>query len=143
MVRTVVVLVAGLLIVGCSGGGPEVESGPRGRASGIPAPEAASSGEVRTSTAATLGIPPGHLPPPGQCRIWRPGTPPGHQEKPGSCAVLERRVPAGAWLVYRPSKNRKEVRVSVYDSASPRVSLIRVFDAVTGRLLSEMVPDRR
>ena len=44
-------------------------------------------------------IPPGHLPPPGQCRIWYPGTPPGHQPPPGPCHVLRHQVPAGAILV--------------------------------------------
>jgi hypothetical protein len=46
-------------------------------------------------------IPPGHLPPPGMCRIWYPGTPPGHQPPPGDCRVLSRQVPRGAWLVGR------------------------------------------
>jgi hypothetical protein len=44
-------------------------------------------------------IPPGHLPPPGECRIWYPGTPPGHQPPPGSCRELRHHVPRGAWLV--------------------------------------------
>jgi hypothetical protein len=44
-------------------------------------------------------IPPGHLPPPGQCRIWYPGTPPGHQPPPGPCHVLRHQVPPGAILV--------------------------------------------
>jgi hypothetical protein len=44
-------------------------------------------------------IPRGHLPRPGQCRIWYPRTPPGHQPPPGSCRALRHRVPAGAWLV--------------------------------------------
>jgi hypothetical protein len=30
-------------------------------------------------------IPPGHLPPPGECRVWLPGRPPGHQPPPGRC----------------------------------------------------------
>ena len=30
-------------------------------------------------------IPPGHLPPPGECRVWRPGIPPGHQPPPFRC----------------------------------------------------------
>jgi hypothetical protein len=30
-------------------------------------------------------IPPGHLPPPGECRVWRPGVPPGHQPPPFRC----------------------------------------------------------
>jgi hypothetical protein len=45
-----------------------------------------SAGGPGPSTAATLGIPPGHLPPVGQCRIWIPGTPPGHQGPSGDAA---------------------------------------------------------
>ena len=44
-------------------------------------------------------IPPGHMPPPGQCRVWYPGRPPGHQPPPGNCQALRHRTPAGAWLV--------------------------------------------
>lgn len=44
-------------------------------------------------------IPPGHMPPPGQCRIWFPGKPPGQQPPPGDCWELKRRVPPGAWLI--------------------------------------------
>src|SRR5688500_13032317 len=33
----------------------------------------------------TLNIPPGHLPPPGQCKIWYPAKPPGQQGPPMSC----------------------------------------------------------
>ena len=44
-------------------------------------------------------IPPGHMPPPGMCRIWIPGRPPGHQPAPGSCRVLSRQVPRGAYLI--------------------------------------------
>lgn len=45
-------------------------------------------------------VPPGHLPPPGECRVWHPDRPPGQQPPPGSCYELERRVPPGACLVY-------------------------------------------
>lgn len=44
-------------------------------------------------------IPPGHLPPPGQCRIWFPDRPPGHQPPPGPCRKLRHQVPPGAVLV--------------------------------------------
>lgn len=47
-----------------------------------------------------LHIPPGHLPPPGQCRIWFPDRPPGHQPPPGPCHVLQHQVPPGAVLVH-------------------------------------------
>ncbi|MEQ9814067.1 MAG: hypothetical protein RLO50_14915 [Azospirillaceae bacterium] len=45
-------------------------------------------------------VPPGHLPPPGECRIWFPDRPPGHQPPPGNCAVLRFQVPPGAFLVW-------------------------------------------
>ena len=36
------------------------------------------------------GIPPGHLPPDGLCRVWYDGVPPGHQPSPTSCYEAER-----------------------------------------------------
>lgn len=45
---------------------------------------------------ALRGIPPGHYPPPGTCRVWFPDRPPGHQPRPGSCNV---RAPRGALLI--------------------------------------------
>jgi len=48
---------------------------------------------------ASVKIPPGHLPPPGSCRIWYPGRPPGHQPPPGDCYTLQYQVPPGAVLV--------------------------------------------
>lgn len=48
---------------------------------------------------AHVKIPPGHMPPPGECRIWYPDAPPGQQPPPGKCRDLERRVPPGAILV--------------------------------------------
>jgi hypothetical protein len=34
-----------------------------------------------------VGVPPGHLPPPGQCRVWIDGRPPGQQPPPTDCAT--------------------------------------------------------
>lgn len=48
---------------------------------------------------AGLHIPPGHRPPPGQCRIWFLDRPPGHQPPPGDCRELRHQVPPSAWLV--------------------------------------------
>jgi hypothetical protein len=48
-----------------------------------------------------MKIPPGHMPPPGKCRIWFPERPPGQQPPPGECAELRHRVPPGAVLVGR------------------------------------------
>src|SRR5258705_5847851 len=69
------------------------------------------SPEVRAAPAAgaTLGIPPGHLPKPGECRVWIPGMPPGQQPQPKSrpCPGIAPLAPAGSWIVYRPSEDKK------------------------------------
>ena len=40
-------------------------------------------------SAEAQGVPPGHLPPPGTCRVWYDGRPPGHQPPATSCAAAE------------------------------------------------------
>lgn len=100
-------------------------------------PEFRSEAAPTASTAATLGVPPGHLPPPGMCRVWLPDTPPGHQPKPDSCDGIVARAPAGSMILDRPGKSRKEVRVRYVDNRRPGVIvLVRVFEA-TGKLLRE------
>lgn len=47
-----------------------------------------------------LGVPRGHYPPPGECRIWYPGTPRGQQPPPARCDRLVGRVPFGAFILY-------------------------------------------
>ena len=90
-----------------------------------------------------LGIPPGHLPPPGQCRIWYPGTPPGHQPKAGDCTKLEQQVKAGAWLVRRTPGNKKQVQVMVYDEVKPSVVIsIRYYAASNGEFQWEEKPGK-
>lgn len=83
-----------------------------------------------------LGIPPGHLPPPGSCRIWYPGTPPGQQPPPGDCYELSRQVPPGAWLIERPANDRENVYVNVYDRQTRGRRLeVRIYEAATGIFL--------
>ncbi|HEX2202446.1 MAG TPA: hypothetical protein VHG91_04070 [Longimicrobium sp.] len=52
------------------------------------------------SGARRLGVPRGHYPPPGECRVWHPGRPPGQQPPPSRCDRLVGRVPYGAFVLY-------------------------------------------
>jgi hypothetical protein len=96
-----------------------------------------------SSTAATLGVPPGHLPDPGECRVWIPGTPPGRQPKPKSrpCPGIATVAPAGSWIIYRPTNDKKVVHIREVDARrAGTVVRIRIFDIVTNRLLREETP---
>ena len=46
------------------------------------------------------GVPPGHRPPAGMCRIWIDGVPPGHQPAPTDCATAAARVPPNGRIIY-------------------------------------------
>lgn len=87
-----VLSISGLVLMGCASGRVRVE-------------DEKGSVEVdvyhkdRYYRGTLPDIPPGHMPPPGQCRIWMPGIPPGQQPPPGNCWDLERQVPPGAWLI--------------------------------------------
>jgi hypothetical protein len=53
--------------------------------------------------------------------------------------VVEHDVGPGDWLIYRPTTDKKVVRVSFYDRRSPRVRIaIRIYDSRTGEYLSEL-----
>jgi hypothetical protein len=58
----------------------------------------------------SLGIPKGHLPPPGECKIWIPGRPAGQQGPPQSCSSAFREAPLGAWVITHAA-NRYKVNV--------------------------------
>lgn len=129
----------GLLLIGfallcmlCSCGVVLRSGGPNGEQRDEPAP---------VHKLKKLGIPPGHLPPPGYCRIWIPGMPPGHQSPPGRCSELEHRVPVGAWLLYRDIADPDHIEVFVYHEKKPSVVVVvRRFEAASGRFLSESQP---
>ena len=129
-VMSITVLTAALMATACSGF-VAVETRPPDRPVVVH--------ESRPVHPAHLGIPPGHLPPPGQCRIWIPERPPGHQQPPGRCSALETHTPLGAWLVYRPSHDRKHVEVSVFDVDRPRlVVAVGIYEVSTGRFVRDV-----
>jgi len=85
----------------------------------------------------TLHIPPGHLPPPGACRIWVPGIPPGKQSPPGDCDHLAAEVPPGAWLLSRSEVEPDLVEVAIYDRQSPGVVIdVEIYVVAGGELVA-------
>jgi hypothetical protein len=83
------------------------------------------------------------LPDVGECRVWIPGLPPGQQAKPKSrtCDGIASVAPAGSWIIYLPSDDRKVVHVRLVDERRPGVVIrIRIFDIETRRLLREATP---
>lgn len=54
--------------------------------------------EVRYVRPRVIHVPPGHYPPPGECRVWYPERPPGHQPPPVPCHHLH--AGRGAFVLY-------------------------------------------
>ena len=57
------------------------------------------------------GIPPGHLPPPGECRVWHDSRPPGQQPAPTSCAAArEQAARNGGRVIYGGDGRKRDDR---------------------------------
>src|SRR5437899_1138982 len=94
-------------------------------------------------TVVILEVPPGHLPDPGECRLWYPGISPGRQPRPRSrpCEEIAQIAPAGSWIVYRPNYDRRLAYVRVVDERRPGIVIrVRIFDLETYRLVREELP---
>ena len=102
----------------------------------VPAAKTAPPHSVR-GPVARLGVPPGHYPPPGQCRVWIPGQPPGRQPRPSSCDALDQ-VPLGAWVLYRPPDHSRILEVTRYHDTRPSVIVsVDYYDTKTGQTAQE------
>jgi hypothetical protein len=66
--------------------------------------------DEKTFPFSALNIPRGHLPPPGECKIWIPGRPPGQQGPPQSCLSALREAPLGSWVITHET-NRFKVNI--------------------------------
>lgn len=95
--RLLAPLALGVLAAGCSpayGGFPRI-LGPLGDVVVVD-----DEREEEGRGGRTLGVPRGHYPPPGECRIWYPGRPAGQQPPPAKCDRLAGRVPYGAFILF-------------------------------------------
>jgi len=108
---------------------------PPGPEAPLPAPPTERRNEVL--------IPPGHLPDPGECRVWIPGTPPGRQPRPRSraCAGIEAIAPAGSWILYRRADDRRLLYIRIIDDRRPGiVTRNRIIDLDSWELIREEDP---
>jgi len=90
-----------------------------------------------------LGVPPGQLPDPGECRIWYPGDRPGRQPRPRSrpCEGIGDIAPAGSWIIYRPVYDRRLVYVRVVDDRrAGYVTRVWLYDYETYQFVREEAP---
>lgn len=79
-----------------------------------------------------LDIPPGHYPPPGECRVWFPDRPAGQQPPPEGCRI----VPPGAWAIRHPADRPDHVHVVVYEPERPgSVYAVGEFEIGSGGLV--------
>jgi hypothetical protein len=55
------------------------------------------------------GVPPGHRPPAGMCRVWIDGVPPGRQAAPTDCATARARAATnGGRVIYGSSRRNRD-----------------------------------
>jgi len=55
------------------------------------------------------GVPPGHKPPAGMCRVWIDGVPPGHQPGATDCATAMATVPRNGRVIWGQGTSRDRV----------------------------------
>ncbi len=53
------------------------------------------------------GVPKGHRPPPGECRVWLPGVPAGQQPPPSSCRRAYAQADYHGGYVVRGKRDRR------------------------------------
>ncbi|MGH1364411.1 MAG: hypothetical protein ACRBF0_12705 [Calditrichia bacterium] len=95
--------------------------------------------EVATIIDTNLGIAEEHLPKPGSCRIWYLEKSAADQPAAKSnCKRVQKHMPAGAILLYRPLVNSEYVEVCHFDANKREVvKMVRFYLAATGELKRE------
>lgn len=94
---------------------------------------------ISDNSATLLGIAEEHLPPPGNCRVWYLDRPAEDQPKAQqNCERIQKRMPKGAILLYRPLVNSQFVEVCHFDESNRGiVKMVRFYLAATGELQRE------
>lgn len=86
-------------------------------------------GDARSDAA---GVPPGHLPPRGMCRVWIEGVPPGRQPRPTDCSTAEAER-------YRYGANARVI----YGDRTPHPGQGRAREGRSGRSWETVIDGRR
>ena len=79
----------------------------------------------------------------GECRVWIPGTPPGRQPGPRSrsCEGIGATAPAGSWILFRPTGDRRVVQVQVTGVRRfGEITEILIYDVETGKFVRQEKP---
>lgn len=87
----------------------------------ITSPYPPRQGERKEEKHEVYGIPKGHLPPPGHCRIRYPNRPAGQPPPPQRCPIAAGQIPLGAYVVSRIEGDNKRALVYVYSGQKPGV----------------------
>ena len=75
---------------------------------------ATADAQGRGKSKGNQGVPPGHRPPAGMCRIWINNVPPGHQPAPTDCETAVRNQPANSQIIW--GDNTTPRARNVYDN---------------------------
>lgn len=99
LLKLVILIVFGLSWTGCMVSGGFVIHPEPIVTGDSPQKDTYSKRRGRDFKKAHYHIPPGHMPPPGKCRVWYYDRPPGHQPPPVSCHRIRHRLPYGAVVI--------------------------------------------
>ncbi len=91
----------------------------------VPTPASADpwkdeSGKHRERHGYYGGLPQGHLPPPGECRVWIPGVPAGQQPPPTDCRTARAQSYYHGGYVIRGKRHRAYEYGRYYDGGRYR-----------------------
>jgi hypothetical protein len=98
MRKPIMIFALALFTTGCATSSPSGRTYPEARSANVV--PVAQRPERSRAPRGLKGVPPGHYPRPGECRLWYPGRPPGQQPRAVPCESLHGRVPSGAFILF-------------------------------------------